>query len=287
VVLGEAMVDRISGPAGRPRRGAPHIGGMAANAAVAIRRAGTRVALMGAAGDDPWGRWLVRCLTAHGVDLRSFSLCDGRRTTVARVRVDRSGEPHYSLESPRGPRPVGPGPDGLRTATAVVFGSNALIDAGERAHVLAARRAALSRGTPIALDANLRLDRWPHPGEAVEAVRACLPGLCLLKCTPQEAAALTGSAEPERAADGLREAGVRHVVMSLGDRGVLVVGPRRIRITALPARVVSTVGAGDVLLGTLIGRWAATRFDEAALPVALDVAVREAARATERWGGVD
>jgi len=52
------------------------------------------------------------------------------------------------------------------------------------------------------------------------------------------------------------------------------------------ARVRSTVGAGDALMGLLLARAAAAGYSPGAVRDALPDAVAEAARATERWGAV-
>ena len=54
----------------------------------------------------------------------------------------------------------------------------------------------------------------------------------------------------------------------------------------VPARVLSTVGAGDCLTGMLVARLTGRGYDPAALAAALPEAVAEGARACERWGAV-
>jgi sugar/nucleoside kinase (ribokinase family) len=53
------------------------------------------------------------------------------------------------------------------------------------------------------------------------------------------------------------------------------------------ARVISTVGAGDVLTGILVARLAASDFYPPAAAASLREAVAAAARACEHWGAVD
>ena len=54
----------------------------------------------------------------------------------------------------------------------------------------------------------------------------------------------------------------------------------------VPAHPISTVGAGDVFMGTVLAGLAATRFYPPAIAAALRDAVAEGARATERWGAL-
>ena len=55
----------------------------------------------------------------------------------------------------------------------------------------------------------------------------------------------------------------------------------------MPARVLSTIGAGDVLTGTLVAALAAAEFSPAAVAEALPVAVEAGARACEHWAALE
>jgi fructokinase len=60
----------------------------------------------------------------------------------------------------------------------------------------------------------------------------------------------------------------------------------RFDVGARPARVRSTVGAGDVFLGVVLARLGKSDFYPAALAAALPEAAAEASRACERWGAL-
>ncbi|WP_207538118.1 PfkB family carbohydrate kinase [Sabulicella rubraurantiaca] len=68
------------------------IGGMAANAAIAVARLGGRAALWGRLGDDPNGAAAREALEAEGVDVSALRLFPGARSPVSAVIVDRFGE---------------------------------------------------------------------------------------------------------------------------------------------------------------------------------------------------
>ena len=63
-------------------------------------------------------------------------------------------------------------------------------------------------------------------------------------------------------------------------------GGMKLDMPGEPAHPISTVGAGDVFMGTVIAGLAATNFYPAAIAAALRDAVVEGARATERWGAL-
>lgn len=292
--LGETLVDLVcERPVDRLADAdafVPHFGGAMANVCVTAARHGCRVELAGGAGDDPWGVWLRERLAAEGVGLAWFELVAGTPTAVAFVTVDAGGEPDYLIYGAgihAAMAAVAPRlPSAVDACDALVFASNTLLDEREREATLGARAAMLEQGKPVVFDPNLRLHRWENPGRAVTLARECLPGLFLLKCNRREAELLSGEGDPEAAAAGLLAGGVRHVVVTLGAGGAILRGSVRADVPGVRARVVDATGAGDALLGVLIARLAATRFYPAAIAASLAEAVREAARATERWGAV-
>jgi sugar/nucleoside kinase (ribokinase family) len=98
---------------------------------------------------------------------------------------------------------------------------------------------------------------------------------------------MTGERDPERAATALLEAGARMVVITLGPEGAILRGEFRLDVPGVPAQVISTLGAGDVLTGTLLGRLATSDFYPPAVAAGLRDAVVASARACERWGALD
>ena len=296
--LGEALVDMI-GEAPAPSVGAvdrfePHFGGATANVAVFAARAGARVSLAGAAGDDLWGRWLVQRLAAEQVDTSYFPLVEGLNTQLAFVSVDEHGEPTYELYGEL----VEPLVDALHgrideavdAAAGLFISSNTLAGAGERALTMRARERALEQSRPVVFDCNLRLHRWSSRADAAASANACIPGAMMVRANRAEAEMLTGESDPERAALALRKAGAELVVIALGSGGAILRGDGGLRMDApavTPARVLSTVGAGDALTGTLLARLALAGFYAPAAAAALDEAVVAAAAVCERWGSLD
>jgi sugar/nucleoside kinase (ribokinase family) len=292
--LGEALVDMICE---RPVNGleeadafVPHFGGATANVAVAAARAGGRVALAGGAGDDPWGRWLRNRLADAGVELGWFELMGGQHTPVAFVAIDGAGEPTYQIYGDAISMALDAVGDRLPSAVeacdGLFFGSNTLVGKRERALTRAARERALELGKPVVYDPNVRLHRWPDAAAAAAEAGACVPDALLVRCNREEAELLTGEPDPARAARALMAAGAAHVVVSLGADGAILRGSFEADVPGVPAHVVSAVGAGDCLMGVLLGHLSAAGYDAAALADALPAAVAEAARACERWSAV-
>jgi fructokinase len=292
--LGEAIVDLVCERPVEDLAQAdafrPHFGGAVANVAFTAASHGAAVALAGGAGDDPWGHWLRDRLAAAGVGLENFRLIPRCATPLALVTVRSDGEPRFQIYGDGIAATVqavaGDLPRAVAAADALFFSSNTMAGRPERELTLAARDRALELGRPVLFDPNLRLHRWPSPDAAVAEANRCVPGALLVRCNRTEAALMTGEADPERAAEALLARGARIVVVTLGADGALLRGETRARAPGRPAQVVSTVGAGDVFTGVLLAHLARAGFEPAAAASGLPDAVRESARATERWGAV-
>ena len=269
----------------------PHFGGAVANVAVGAAGLGAEVELAGGAGDDSWGRWLRDRLAAAGVRLDHFRLVEGCATPVAFVVTDLDGEPSFQIYGDgiaATVQAVGEGlPDAVEAADALFFSSNTLAGEPECELTMSARERALELGRPVVFDPNLRLHRWRSATAAIAAANACVPGALLVRCNRTESELLTGEPDPERAARALLKAGARMAAVTLGPHGALLRGEVRADAPGKPAEVVSTVGAGDAFTAVLLGRLALAGFYAPAAGAALEEAVRESARTTERWGAVE
>jgi fructokinase len=293
--LGEALVDLICERPIEQLSAAdafvPHFGGAVSNVAVVAARYGAGVALAGGAGDDDWGRWLRDRLVHEGVDVSLFELIAATQTALAFVAIDARGEPSYEIYGEAIATVVhalaGGVESAVRDSAALFISSNTLVGSEERAVTMRAREVALETGRPLIFDPNLRLHRWPSPSDAAATAGACVPGALLVRANRDEAALITGEADPERAARALVAAGARLAVVTLGAEGVILRGEVSAEVPGMPARVLSTVGAGDMLTGVLLASLATSGFEPSAVKTALPEAVEQSARACERWGALE
>jgi fructokinase len=269
----------------------PHFGGAVGNVAVLAARAGASVALASGAGDDAWGRWLQERLEDDGIDLSLFSLLEGVQTPLSVVALDDRGEPTYGIYGDTIATVIGALHDRVQDAVegsgALFISSNTLVGPDDRAVTMRARELALELDRAVIFDPNLRLHRWPSQADAAASANACVPGALLVRLNAAEALVMTGEDDPERAAQALLKAGARLVVLTLGERGAILRGELRADVRGVHANVVSTVGAGDALTGTLLGRLALAGFYAPAVAAALPDAVAAGAAACERWGALE
>ncbi|MEL6890639.1 MAG: carbohydrate kinase family protein [Actinomycetota bacterium] len=270
VVVGGANVDvqgRSHGPivAGdsNPGTAVRTPGGVGRNVAHGVASLGVDTRLITALGDDEDGRWLHAVTSAAGVDLSDVvwsALPSARYLAV----LDEDGE------------------------LVAAVNDMAVVDDLDAA-AIAERAGVIDRADAVVVDANLARPTleavaehartlFVDPVSVAKSTRVdgLLDRVHTIKPNRAELAALTGhdvtdEAAVRAAAAALVERGVRRVVVSLGQDGVLVAEPGR--VVALPldegtvagtSAVASVTGAGDAMLaGLVVGHLRHAGSDEA------------------------
>lgn len=221
-----------------------HGGGKGANAAVAAARAGARVALVGAVGDDDLGAAALDELRAEHVDVTGVAVVPGAATGVALIVVDPAGENQIT---------VGAGANALVAASVVVpDGTRCVLVSTEIAGeaVLAAVRAA--GDVPCVL----------NPAPVTDAVLAALDAGPVLtpnrsECLDLAARLGAPTGDVAVAAQRIRARTGAPVVVTLGGDGALVVDGAVVAVPAPEVTVRDTTGAGDTFNGVLAAGLAA------------------------------
>lgn len=269
VVVGSVNVDLVVRAARLPAAGetvtggafARHGGGKGANQAVAARRAGAKVHLIGAVGDDDLGRNAVEELVREGIDVGAVRVVAGVPTGVAVIVVDDRGENLIAV-APGANQALGRvDVDRWQRAAMPRTPWVCLLDLEvPDPPLIAAARAARAAGA--ALLVNPAPARQP-PDEVLDAGPILTPNRL-------EATALSGASDPTAAARALRARTGRPVLVTLGADGVLVVDERGSRtVAAYRVRAVDTTGAGDAFSGALAASLAAGRSLDDAVPRAI------------------
>jgi len=271
LVVGSANADLVVAVDRRPAGGETVLGGdtvlspggKGANTAVAAGRLGADVALLGAVGDDPYGRLLLDSLRAAGVDTGLVRTSD-RPTGIAYITVTPDGE-NAILVSPGANSSLVPA-----DVDAVFDGAEVMVVSLEvpLPTVEHAVARAAERGVRVLLNLS----------PAAKVSPATLGALDVLLVNEHEAAWLTEpGADPRR----LLELGPRSAVITLGAAGAVVVERDGITEVASPnVEAVDTTGAGDAFAGAL----AASLADGVELVDAARRAVRVAAISVTRHG---
>jgi len=251
-------VDEVEAPPSKmtARGYARSVGGMAANAAIAVARLGGRAVFWGRVGRDEAGEELRHALSEEGVDADGMLLHEGAKTPLSAVTVDKRGE--RAIVSYRGEGlPTDPAPlplDRIAEAGCVLCDPR-WPEAAELAF-----RTARERGIPSAMDAERSEER---------ILRRLVP------LTDSAIFAKTGlsifapGVPPEEGLRRALESGpLGLAAVTLGEKGTLWRVPGMEETgnrPAFPVDATNTTGAGDVFHGAYALATAEGQETEAAL----------------------
>ncbi len=235
-VIGSINLDIVASGTALPRAGetvtgatlAYHPGGKGANQALAARRLGGEVAMIGCVGADPAADQAMALLRADGVDVSGVSAKADLPTGVALIAVSSSGENQII---------VAPGAN--EAVSAETIG-----DIGQQAY-------------------DVTICQLEIPVATIEAIAASVTGFFAINLAPAQTippsilsrADLIIVNETEAAFYGDALYGLRAlVVVTLGSEGAIMHQGTEGTITAKPPKVrpVDTTGAGDTFVGALV-----------------------------------
>ena len=214
-------------------------GGKGANQAVAARRMGAAVTMIGRVGDDGYGQTLRQVAAQDGIETEYIETDPEEPTGVALITVDTEG---------RNTIVVVPGANGTLTARHVKAAEQAFSTADvlvaqleiQLETVVAAVNVAAERGTRVILN--------PAPARSLPA--ELLSKVDFLIPNEGEAMHIAGTESLETAIPKLFGLGVRNLIITLGEHGVLLVTPEgRKEFPAHKVEAIDTVAAGDAFVG--------------------------------------
>ncbi|OSZ57914.1 carbohydrate kinase [Streptomyces pharetrae CZA14] len=247
-------------------------GGGPANTAVALARLGTPTRFLGRLSDDAFGTLFRARLSASGVDLTG-SVTSAEPSTLAVADLDATGQAAYTFYADGAADWQWSDSELAATrnddTVCLHTGSLALIrrPGGGR---IEEHLAQVREHATVSIDPNVRPLLVP-----ASAYRERLHHWCavadVLRLSEDDCALLAPGAGLGEACDTWHAAGARLVVITLGGRGALAsLDGVRVTVTAPPAVVVDTVGAGDSFTAGLLHRLAdlghlGGRLDELAL----------------------
>lgn len=225
-------------------------GGKGANQAVAAARLGAHVTLVGRVGNDDFGKQLLQVLRADGIETGYIGIDPNNTTGVALITVDAAGQNSISVASganftltvdevKRAWEQVGP-------VDMLVMPLETPMDT-----IRTAAQLAKSSGVRVIL----------NPAPAQELDDRLMASVDVIVPNENEAERLTGKAihsqeDALRAGMMLLERGVRSVVLTMGEKGSLVIEgrpnqPKHHHSPAYQLQTVDTTAAGDCFVGAL------------------------------------
>lgn len=216
-------------------------GGKGANQAVAASRQGANVAMLGRVGSDSFGPFLLDSLKSNQVDVSNVQT-DDAATGTATIIVDGNGQNSIVLSA---------GANG-KVSPADVDSASALtpklillqLEIPTPTVLYAAQRARQSGSLVILNPAPAK----PLPDELISLADFIVPN-------ETELSLLTGMevkdiSSAEQAAKVLLGHGAKHVIVTLGSKGALLVSGTQVKqVDTYKVDVVDTTAAGDAFIG--------------------------------------
>ncbi|MGI9253625.1 MAG: ribokinase [Thermomicrobiales bacterium] len=225
-------------------------GGKGANQAVSAARSGAEVAMLGAVGNDDFGRQRLDDLMVDGVDVTDVDVTTEAPSGVALITVEEATGQNRIGYIPGATMTLGPASavDAVERFQPVVVLATLELPEDARDAAFAAAR---NQGALVVVNAT----------PEAEGVRGHLPFVDALVVNETEAADLLGyPVDPENAAEGPRALGLhgpRIVLITLGAAGALLLSDGdTLQIPAPEVEVVDTTGAGDATVGAFGARLA-------------------------------
>jgi fructokinase len=221
-------------------------------------RVGVSCTFIGKVGDDAFGHRLAATLTDAGVDAAGLRYDAQARTTTNFIALPTPNTSEFLFfRNPGADMLLRPDELDYRLfegARAFYFGALGISGEPLRAATLSAARHARAAGCMILFDANYRASLWQSEAHAVEALRAVLPFVDVLKVNEAELALLTGNDQGFDAAR-LLTLGPSLVVTTLGPAGCRAVTAHQdLAVAGFPVAAVDASGCGDAFVGGLISQ---------------------------------
>nr|WP_284163358.1 5-dehydro-2-deoxygluconokinase [Frigidibacter sp. SD6-1] len=267
LILGRAGMDLYADPPGtrieEARSFAAHLGGSAANIAVALARQGAAAELITRLSDDAVGRFCLAELDRYGVGRSHVRLSGGERRASLAV-VETRGEDCQSViyrnhAADLALEVADVEAIDFRDFGALVVTGTALAEEGSRAATLMALRRARAAGIATVMDVDYRPYSW-RSWEVAGRVNLDAARLCdIIVGNDLEFGLLAGRAE-----DGLAKArslvaeGAAIVVYKKGENGAVTFArDEEIATGIYETRALKPTGAGDAFMGGFLAALAA------------------------------
>ncbi len=219
-------------------------GGKGANQAVAARRIGADVSIVGRVGADAFGDTMRQNLSGEGISTEGLSTDEEASSGVALITVDIGGENTIIVVPGANGRLTG---DDIEAARELITGANILLMQLEIPLPAVERAAAMAQASGVTVILNA------SPARVLPEHLLTL--VDYLVVNESEARLLAGgnseNVSPEMSARSLQKWGIRNVVVTLGAEGLLLISDSNatIFVPAFAIDTVDTTAAGDAFTG--------------------------------------
>lgn len=219
-------------------------GGKGANQAVAAARLGADVTFVARVGRDAFGDASLAAFKAEGINTKYIIMDDKARSGVALIMVNQKGENVIVVVQGANAKLS---PDDVLVAESAIKDANCLLVQLEipLETVQAAIQLAAKHHVPVIL----------NPAPATQLPPKMLEMVDYLTPNETEAAFLAGRYSAKHASDAAfilsSKFKVKNIVITLGEKGALIVGFRNQIVPSYPVQPIDTTGAGDAFNGGL------------------------------------
>ncbi|MCX7840792.1 MAG: ribokinase [Anaerolineae bacterium] len=221
-------------------------GGKGANQAITAAKLGAHVTMVTKLGRDVFGEDTLKNYRAHGVDTAFIRFDDTHSSGIAMIFVDDHAQNCIVIvpgaNATLTPDDVRAAAEAIRTANVVVCQLETPLET-----TLEAFRLARAANVPTILN--------PAPAALLPDELLALTDICVpneIEIEMLTGIAATTLTESERAARALLARGVRTVIVTLGERGALLVTPETAEhIVPIAVNATDPTGAGDAFIGSL------------------------------------
>jgi ribokinase len=220
-------------------------GGKGANQAVAARLCGASVGMVAKVGSDLFGPATIKNIESQGIDATYVRTAEGVSSGVAPIFVEPSGQNRIIVV--KGANDT-LSPEDVDVAAPMLSKADAIILQFEIPLHTVYHTAKFARANGIRCIVN------PAPAQPVDFKE--LGAADYFIPNESEAESITGMpvqsvVEAKKCTEFLLRQGMRHVIITLGERGSLAAGPDRIALVpAFKVQALDTTGAGDAFIGS-------------------------------------
>lgn len=231
-----------------------HVGGCAANTAIALAKLGASVGILGGVGADGLGDFVRGTVEAAGVDVRGVKRLPGAPTAATVVCVHTDAERTFLHTPGANARFIASDTDWGAAAGAGIFhiAGAQLMGALEKENgIVQVAQEAKNRGMIVTLDTVMNPESL-----GMAALAPALPFIDWLLPSESEAAVLTEKTDAAQQAEAFRSAGAKNVAIKRGAAGCAVFPDtgEAFTVPPFPVSAVDALGAGDAwVAGFLLG----------------------------------
>ncbi len=215
-------------------------GGKGANQAISAARMGAKVTLIGRVGCDGFGEELRAAAIKDGIDTTYITIDELSATGIALITVDSEGRNTIVVAS---------GANSNLTPDQLYREEDAFAAADVFVTQLENPLETINEAIKMAVKHNLVVILNPAPARPLST--ELLSQVDYLIPNEIEAMQITGETSIASAIDKLLQMGVRNLIITLGEQGVLIATARgQEKLPAYHVKAVDTVAAGDAFVGT-------------------------------------